>query len=257
MSFKADALLKKATTFERLALYGNRKEFLTALAQDPGSTLGAYHGLDSAVKQLDAAIKQFINGPAEVQPDLPGGRMKGLPSSLANAAQIIAQVSQSGNDADTIPQVLSAAKQLATARGMGPAAQQAWIQAVLPLATSVIEAASNMPAAQSALEAQPDQVAPVPSMPGAVKPAGISISPSDLHDVQDFINKEMIAKFPPIAVDGKWGPETARLVREWGDANGLRGQALQNVVEVAKDKAGVLKGAPSPGLNLQQYQNTI
>jgi len=34
MSFKADTLLKKATTFERLALYGDRRSFLQALAQE-------------------------------------------------------------------------------------------------------------------------------------------------------------------------------------------------------------------------------
>jgi hypothetical protein len=38
MSIKVESLLKKATTYERLCLYGNRKAFLAAIAKSDNDT---------------------------------------------------------------------------------------------------------------------------------------------------------------------------------------------------------------------------
>lgn len=44
MSYKIDALLKKVETFERLAVYGNRRDFLQALAQDSWEDVARQQG---------------------------------------------------------------------------------------------------------------------------------------------------------------------------------------------------------------------
>lgn len=58
---KAEVILKKAALFERLALYGNRKEFLKALAQDPTQWSAQFKQLlnyaKETIRQMDPALK--------------------------------------------------------------------------------------------------------------------------------------------------------------------------------------------------------
>lgn len=238
MSLKVENLLKKATTFEKLSLFGDRKAFLTAIAQDPGETVSAYHAVNTAVKGLSAAIQNFITESAEVQENLPG-RMKGLPSSLSNFAQTVREAAQSGVDANNLQQVLNAARNLAWVRNlgnMGDVAKNAWFQNVLPAASAVSDAAVKVPVSE-ALPAEHDQaveLAPAQNSPASVKPTNkLSINPADLKKVQDFVNKQMLSQFPPVMVDGKWGPETARLVKEWANANNMNGLPLQTILDAA------------------------
>lgn len=145
MSSKVESLLKKATTFEKLALYGDRKAFLTVLSQDYRAEVSLYKTLDAQVKQLSEAISNWISISGEHQPELPS-LMKGLPTSLANWSQVIVAVARDGVDAGNLKQVYNAARQLAAKSnwgGMGSDAQQAWVSNVFPLASQLIDTAGQ------------------------------------------------------------------------------------------------------------------
>ena len=88
---KADTLLKKATFFERMALYSDRKTFLQALAQTGGASddwqvtpitsVGPKPGSDAQVKQslisVTNAGRQWVNQYGDRIIDAPGGSVMG------------------------------------------------------------------------------------------------------------------------------------------------------------------------------------
>jgi hypothetical protein len=78
----------------------------------------------------------------------------------------------------------------------------------------------------------------VESLPKAAPaaPAGPSISPKDLYSVQKYINNDMLNEWAPVTPDGKWGPETAKRVLQWGKKNNLN-LGIQQLLDMAKSKA--------------------
>lgn len=140
---KFDTLFKKVELFERLAVYGDRKSFLQALAQDVTSWE------DEARREGDAPEDHTIPPPA--------------------------------------PEAPMAAP-----------------------------------------------VAPVAKAPAG--PVGPSVSPKELHDIQTYLNKVMLDKWPPVTPDGKWGTETARMVSQWAKVNHLN-LSMQQLLDSLKAKA--------------------
>jgi hypothetical protein len=78
---------------------------------------------------------------------------------------------------------------------------------------------------------------PVAAPTAPVAPAGgPSVSPSELTGIQNYLNKVMLDKWPPVNPDGKWGPETARIVAQWAKANKLN-LSMQQLIESLKSRA--------------------
>jgi hypothetical protein len=151
---KIDTLLKKVEVFERLAVYGDRKSFLQALAQD--------------VQTFPPTSSQFINAPY-----VPG----------------------------TEPPV----------SGKNP------------------EEAAAPPAADNTMYMPQDQIK-------GHRPAQYD---ARVHAVQSFINKQLVPAgvISPIDEDGKWGTETAKALKLWGDKNNLSGVPLTAVFTAAQTHA--------------------
>jgi hypothetical protein len=107
----------------------------------------------------------------------------------------------------------------------------------------------------------PPAVAPTPVAVAPVAkpvPAGPSIDPASLKNVQNYVNQAMLDKWPPVAVDGKWGPETARALMQWGKTQGLN-VGVQQLLDTAKARAmgaGVVKNLENlPTPNLEALEN--
>jgi len=113
---KADILLKKATSFEKLAVFSDRKSFLRSLAQQgPQLDAGVRQGIDSVMKDLEATkpgnplalkLMDFLTG---TNKDL-----SQLPSLLEQAANSIpgdhaVQLQNALNLASKVQQMFSAA----------------------------------------------------------------------------------------------------------------------------------------------------
>jgi hypothetical protein len=173
---KIDALLKKVELFERLAVYGDRKSFLQALAQQPTNWS------DVARREGDLPEDHSIPAPKPI----PEVNVEDLKSSIP-----------------TVPvESLSVAK---------PAA-----------------------------------------------PAGPNVSPAALYTIQNFINKDMVNEWAPVTPDGKWGPETANRILQWGKKNNLN-VGLQQLVDMLKARAmgaGVANQI-NPGSNLEQSKKYL
>lgn len=79
--------------------------------------------------------------------------------------------------------------------------------------------------------------APVAAPPAPVAPAaGLSVDPTQLEKIQNYLNKAMLDKWPPVQPDGKWGPETAKMVSQWAKANNLN-FGMQQLVDILKNRA--------------------
>jgi hypothetical protein len=163
---KLDALLRKVESFERLAVYGDRKSFLQALSQQ------AETWSDVARQEGDLPESHSIPAPSAEKPsDVPEVSVDSLPKATP--------------------------------------------------ATS----------------------------------AGPSISPQDLFKVQNYLNKDMVNDWPPVTPDYKWGPETAKMLLQWGKKNKLN-FGVQQLLDLAKSKALGAERANKiqTGPNLQSMQ---
>ena len=191
MSSKADRLLTKATTFERLALYGDRKSFLQALAQQ----------LPNLVVPNDPNAPPGQGGVHTVNPNPPPP----VPKPKAPSMPRLVVPSEGGGgewyDMDK--------------------SQPVDRDQFLPLNKSL-----------------PGHAAPEQARPQAPAQSGVNVNPTDLYAIQNYVNKQMLSKWPPVVPDGKWGPQTAALLQQWAKTNGVSGN-MQNVIDAAKAKAGV------------------
>lgn len=100
---KADTLLKRATFFERMALYSDRKAFLQSLAQTGGAS-----GEWPAAKELPADVAQGINSVmkdlAATKPESSAQLQNRLQSFYEGTNQDMGQLAQALSEAaNTIP----------------------------------------------------------------------------------------------------------------------------------------------------------
>ncbi len=143
---KINSLLKQTELFEKLSLYGDRKDFLRALGQGTPEAVSDAD-LGSATSQLYGAIENWIENHAEKQADVAGGLIAGLPPALRNPVQVIRNASVEHNfDADTLPVIYQAARDLAAVANLGNTgddAKKAWMQIVFPQASHLIDLAGK------------------------------------------------------------------------------------------------------------------
>jgi hypothetical protein len=80
-----------------------------------------------------------------------------------------------------------------------------------------------------------DHITAKPPLP--TTPFGPSIDPSDLRNVQSYLNDHIPGSTSaPLVLDGKWGPLTAAKTLEWAKQNNLN-LSLQQLVDILKGKS--------------------
>jgi hypothetical protein len=245
MSSKVDTLLQKATAFEKIALYGDRKAYFRALAQSAAQeSHTASAALDNAVKQLNSALQQFISGPAEVQTDLPG-RTKGLPPAMRASAEVVRQVSQAGANAQNAQQLYNAARQLANLRNVGNMnmdAKNVWLNTVTAAASTVMDVYSKQWLPMVGQQAAPpaEEGSGVLQLPETVVP-GKAPAPAYDHGtvvtLQTFLNNALKGRITPLITDGKLGNLTVTALKQWAKANGLSETDVKSLVNIALQAA--------------------
>ena len=211
---KIDGLLKKVELFEKLAIYSDRKSFLRTLAQQNTITPDIKQKLESLLKDI-SAIKPSST---ELQNQLMSAIRGDLDPVALRTAVITAR--------DTIP--------TATNKPQWDKAQQLLGMLQNPAPDQSEEQVMNMPA---------DHVS-------GHKPAQFN---QGVKDVQIFLNKALAkdvggqASILSIDTDGKWGPETAKALKNWGDKNNLSGIPLTAVFTAAQAQATT--NVPHPNLD--------
>jgi len=176
-----DALLKKVELFERLAVYGDRKSFLQALAQD------------ASAEELNNLLKDFT----AIHPE-----NTKIQNALMDAA-----------NGKLSPEELRWAIQ--SARDAVPGTRMdLWNKFNNYLNTVTTETREEELAPSRPLYMTPEHISAYPVDPNVKK-------------VQQFLNKQLTqggdfqASMPPIAEDGKRGPETNRALKLWQEKNNL------------------------------------
>ena len=203
---KIDALLKKVEVFEKLAVYGDRRNFLRTLAQQNTVTPDIKQRLESLLKDI-SSIKPSST---ELQNQLMSAIRGDLDPVALRTAVITAR--------DTIP--------TATNKPQWDKAQQLLGMLQNPAPAQSEEQTINMPANHIS----------------GHKPAQFN---QGVKDVQIFLNKELTkdnggqASILSVDTDGKLGPETSRALKNWGDKNNLSGIPLTAVFTAAQARATV------------------
>jgi hypothetical protein len=232
MSSKVDSLLKKATTFERLALYGDRTFFLQALAQQsPTSDPDPWRIYDEPNDprgQENNWAPQILNGQkiyTYMGPNVPAGSVQHTPSLWDKYLR--------PHQFPETPNV------------------------VVP----PTDHSDNAPQVDRDPNIMMQKQLNAPAVPEQDKPTGPAVGKQVKFDprvkvVQDFLNQQLTqgtqAVAPPITPDGKWGNETAGMLRLWGKHNKLP-LDLNGLFEMAQAKASTDATVKSlqPGPNLQ------
>lgn len=249
MSFKVDALLKQVELFEKIALYGDRKVFLRALAQTPPEqSHDVYAALGNVANQLNSAVQQFISGPAEVQTDLPG-RIKGLPPAMRGPAGVVRQISEAGVTAQSALPLYNAAKQLGNLRNLDNASidvKNAWLNSITAAASNVMDVYHKqwlpMAGQQAAPPAEEEGSGTLQLPETQIVGQKPSYDPAAVIQLQNFLNnmlKEQIAagEIKALDPDGKLGPLTTSNLQYWAKANGIAATDVKSLIDTALQQA--------------------
>lgn len=217
-------LLKKASLYERLALYSDRKSFLSAMAQpDQISQNEGY--IRNTVSQLNNAIQSWIGSSAEKQADLPAN-LPGLPTGMRGPVQSIGEAMRSNQyNVDTLPALYQAARNIAYVGNLGNTggdAKNAWMQTVFPQATRLIDLTGKQIKLLKDWKDQygPEDKAPedvggntyeFPANEPAKKPSLPTISRQDQQALLQFVNSEKLGTLDETKFnDGQLGKETRK-----------------------------------------------
>ena len=135
---KFSNLFDKIEVFEKLAVYGNRQDFLQSLARDYDAVDNAE--LTATINAVRTAVQNYINTSADKQEDITGGQIRGLPPGLRDAFQVVRATNEF--NLDTLPKLYQALLNLSTVRNLGNAsdtARSAWLQTVFPVLGTAME----------------------------------------------------------------------------------------------------------------------
>jgi hypothetical protein len=217
MSSKADTLLKKANSFEKLALYSDRRSFLQALAQtnntEPPSTDPApwrtYDQANDPRGNQNNWVPQVQNGQRTYYytgPALPAGGVPNQPSFYDKNIR--------PHQFPTDPNV------------------------VLPPAD---DSSHPVDRDQSILL---NKYLPGKAVPEQAAPAGhpANYNKNTVLALQNFLNKALRPDFfngqlRPVKVDGLLGPETTGALNYWASKNNMPSNNIQALVDTALKSA--------------------
>lgn len=257
MSSKADTLFNKATTFEKLALFGNRKSFLQSLAQtnlpDVNALLAA---VTNAKKQLVSAVTQFWTQNPQAVPQAAREAYSALrypqdDITSATGAQLNSALDQLSVAANSIY------KALANSNGAGASFAATLFPLVENITNSVNAYKQGVGTAETSNPS--DQATQLPQTNITGRPRSqVNVSPNDLESIQNFLNQDLINEMPPITPDGIWGTETSGRIQYWAKKNKIT-QPLSRLIDMLKARATGNQVANSfgPGVNFQNSKNSI
>jgi hypothetical protein len=218
-----DNLLKKASLFEKLALYSDRKSFLTALGGGATSNWGAKQHSDADIKGalqrvVDATV-QWNNQYGDRLVDA-SGSPRTFPRTIAQDQYNVAQAARLPSyDITTLNTVYKSLSNLAQMnnKGFQSDALQAWAQSVFQAAGSAQQIVGEQISALEEWKANipPDQTQeekPTGGDETMVMPADRirALPPINIKDQQavfDFVRSENLYE-PKTEPDGKLGKDT-------------------------------------------------
>ena len=251
MSSKVDTLLKKAASFEKLALYGDRRAYLTALAQ--AASLPDVKALANLVNATRVSIVRALNSFWRQNPDTFPLAVRTDYSALAYPDTDVT-TAQGEQVSTAMNQLLAAAS--SAYRGLSEnndRSNQEFAQKTLyPLQQKLESQINQYNDAMSAMQVQPggegeegpeDKLQiPEQTIVGELPP---QINPASLKAVQTYLK---------ITSDGKWGPETSGAVKNWGNTNNMKGQSTQAIVDAIRARAmgNQVANKVQTGPNLEQ-----
>jgi hypothetical protein len=245
---KADTLLKKATFFERLALYSDRKTFLQSLAQggatDP-NWMGAMSSpftdanIKSSLERVSGALSSWVSQYGNRVVDAPGSP-RVFPNSVYQAAASVMNAAKySQFDNQLLGQVNQALQKLSaflTFRDMEDDAKSGWQQIVFPASTQAmdsvgkaIQAGGTRPVAP----AEDDQGPAFPGM-GLVPMEGHAVPEKEAPQTKPTrpalpqINKQDQAAIFKFVTDENLGVPV-------GTADGVIGKVTRDAIEAVKN----------------------
>lgn len=215
MSSKTDRLLKKATSFERLALYGDRKSFLQALAQQPlssteSSPWSMYDEAGDPRGNQQNWVPQVENGQRTynyVGPNVPASSVQHTPSLWEKYV--------TPHKSNELPNVVRPP--------VDHSDQASQIADRDP--TIMMQKRLNAPAV-------PEQDAPARPAPGYDKET-ISLLQSFLNNaMRDELTKGQYG-LSPLVPDGKVGPDTTKFLQLWAGKNKIPATNIQSLLNTA------------------------
>lgn len=235
---KADTLLKKATFFERLAIYSDRKSFLQALAQggatDPDwmnamSSPYTDANIKSSLDRVSGALTNWVSQFGNRVVDAPGSP-RVFPNSVYQPAVVVMNAAKQGQyNTQLLTQVNQALRSLSaflTFRDMEDDAKDGWQSIVFPASTQAMDAVTKTIQAGGTRPVAPQEDSG-PAFPGMglvpmeghavpekeapqAKPAGYPpISKQDQAAVFKFVQDERL-NVPVGTPDGSLGPVTRK-----------------------------------------------
>lgn len=242
MSSKVDTILQKATTFEKLALYGDRKAYLRALAQ---ASLPDVHALITAIDAARmSAVKSINDFWRQDAASFP------MPARLAYSALAFPQTDIR---TATGEQLTSAMDQLTVAlttvyrtlvagdQRSKDFAQQTVYPALDGLQQKITQykaAAASFPPVQPEEEGSGTVTIPEVKIPGQAP----GYDPATVKLLQSFLNNalkdQIIAgQRGPLLVDGKLGPDTTGALQAWAKANNILAKDVKSLINTALQAA--------------------
>lgn len=225
---ETNELLNKASLFERLALYSDRKSFLTAIAQsNPGDIGQTENYIRNTVSSIVNSVQNWIGTHSERQAHLPNN-LPGLPPALDAAYKVVLSFNSLGAkfDVTELPRLLQAAKSLAyvgNLGNMGDDAKKAWLSDVFPkvsqLMTQVQKQIDDLaafkrdfgPEAPSEVASETIELDDVKPTPAAQQRRYPAISTADQQAILKFVQDENLGTLDAAKLnDGSLGPETRK-----------------------------------------------
>lgn len=140
---ETNELLNKASLYERLAVYSDRKSFLSAIAQGmPGDIQQSETQIRNVISSVVDSVQNWIATVSERQSRLPNN-LPGLPPALDAPYKTIMAANSLGAkfDVSTLPGLLQAARSLAYVGNLGNTnddAKKAWMTNVFPKVSQLV-----------------------------------------------------------------------------------------------------------------------
>lgn len=238
MSSKVDTLLKRATTFEKLALYGDRKAYLSAIAQvgvpDVNALLAAINATRSAaVKSINNFWRQDPgNFPMEARTSYSALAYPQTDITSATGEELNSGFDQLITALNSVYRGLSGTD---NARN-----QQFATQTVFPTLERLQQQVQQYKDALGSIPSPgPEQQEEVGAPASAAKPAAKPVYDyATVVTLQKFLNNmlqdEIIAgKRSPLVVDGDLGPDTTAALKMWAAKVGLPANNVQQLINTA------------------------
>jgi hypothetical protein len=234
---KYDSLLTKVELFHKLAMYGDRRAFLQALAQDRS-------GL---VSQLETGAQQFLNDiqgrwdqvKFKTNITVPFMRLQSLLNrakdtgdsrSLQQVPGLMDEVLGAVQSENVMPEAMDALHQLR--ESVGVAANQ--MSNAVPAGGD----ASTAPAGESSEQRMERLKQKYQEMSAPGKSAPNYGDPETVKLLQTFLGSSLgIDALGPKGIDGKMGPDTIKALRQWATSNGVTAQDVGQLMQIALSKA--------------------